>query len=443
MTGFLWSEDADAFFGEKQNARPNQSDKPAKQPSKPTVKTSAKPRPGTSSDAPLSVAQLNAWIKNAIEQTVPTFWLEGEIGNLNQSASGHVYLTIKDATSQVSAVLWRSAYERIGMDLREGMAVLVQGRIEVYGPRGTYQVIIARMEQKGLGALQAAFRRLHAKLEKEGLFASERKKPLPAFPSRIGFVTSPSGAAIHDFTQVLKRRWPGASVLIIPSRVQGDGAALEIAEGIRVASLLKPALDVLVVGRGGGSLEDLWCFNEEVVVRAIAACPLPTVSAVGHEIDVTLSDLAADVRALTPSEAAERIVPSRDDVFETLTDVQRRLDTLLLHRLSQAEMRLQSISSRPALQSPERLLETPMQLLDDMHESLDNRIDVLIQTRTEQLERVSQVLDAISPLKTLARGYSVTLDADSDKVIMSIEHVKPEQLIRTKLSDGEFVSKIV
>ena len=443
MTGFLWSEDADAFFGERQNAHPSQSNKPSKQPSKPTVKTSAKPRPGTSSDAPLSVAQLNAWIKNAIEQTVPTFWLEGEIGNLNQSASGHVYLTIKDATSQVSAVLWRSAYERIGMDLREGMAVLVQGRIEVYGPRGTYQVIIARMEQKGLGALQAAFRRLHAKLEKEGLFASERKKPLPAFPSRIGFVTSPSGAAIHDFTQVLKRRWPGASVLIIPSRVQGDGAALEIAEGIRVASLLKPALDVLVVGRGGGSLEDLWCFNEEVVVRAIAACPLPTVSAVGHEIDVTLSDLAADVRALTPSEAAERIVPSRDDVFETLTEVQRRLDTLLLHRLSQAEMRLQSISSRPALQSPERLLETPMQLLDDMHESLDNRIDVLIQTRTEQLERVSQVLDAISPLKTLARGYSVTLDADSDKVIMSIEHVKPEQLIRTKLSDGEFVSKIV
>ena len=443
MTGFLWSEDADAFFGERQNAHPSQSNKPSKQPSKPTVKTSAKPRPGTSSDAPLSVAQLNAWIKNAIEQTVPTFWLEGEIGNLNQSASGHVYLTIKDATSQVSAVLWRSAYERIGMDLREGMAVLVQGRIEVYGPRGTYQVIIARMEQKGLGALQAAFRRLHAKLEKEGLFASERKKPLPAFPSRIGFVTSPSGAAIHDFTQVLKRRWPGASVLIIPSRVQGDGAALEIAEGIRVASLLKPALDVLVVGRGGGSLEDLWCFNEEVVVRAIAACPLPTVSAVGHEIDVTLCDLAADVRALTPSEAAERNVPSRDDVFETLAEVQRRLDTLLLHRLSQAEMRLQSISSRPVLHSPERLLETPMQLLDDMHESLDNRIDVLIQTRTEQLERVSQVLDAISPLKTLARGYSVTLDADSDKVIMSIEHVKPEQLIRTKLSDGEFVSKIV
>lgn len=443
MTGFLWSDDADAFFGEQPKAQPNQNERSHKPRSAPPANASEKTRPGTSSDAPLSVAQLNAWIKNAIEQTVPTFWLVGEIGNLNQSASGHVYLTIKDATSQVSAVLWRSTFERIGMDLREGMAVLVQGRIEVYGPRGTYQVIITRMEQQGLGALQAAFRRLHAKLEKEGLFAPERKKPLPAFPSRIGFVTSPSGAAIHDFTQVLKRRWPGASVLIIPSRVQGDGAALEIAEGIRVAALLKPALDVLVVGRGGGSLEDLWCFNEEVVVRAIAACPLPTVSAVGHEIDVTLCDLAADVRALTPSEAAERIVPSRDDVFESLAAVQRRLDSLLLHRLSQAEIRLQSIASRPVLQSPERLLETPSQRLDDMHESLDNMIDVLIQSRTEQLERVSQVLDAISPLKTLARGYSVTLDAASDKVILSIEHVKPDQLIRTKLSDGEFLSKIV
>ena len=449
MTGFLWSDDADAFFGETPKAdggKPRPQSKSTSSESlapKNLAKGLAKPKLGTSSDAPLTVAQLNQWIKNAIEQTVPTFWLAGEIGNLNQSASGHVYLTIKDSASQISAVIWRSTFERIGIDLREGMAVLVQGRIEVYGPRGTYQLIINRMEQQGLGALQAAFRRLHAKLEKEGLFAAERKKPLPTFPIRIGFVTSPSGAAIHDFTQVLKRRWPGASVLIIPSRVQGDGAAAEIAEGIRVAALVRPALDVLVVGRGGGSLEDLWCFNEEIVVRAIAACPLPTVSAVGHEVDVTLCDLAADVRALTPSEAAERIVPSREEIFDTLAGVQRRLDTLLVHRLSQAELRLQSMASRPILQSPERLLETPTQRLDDLHESLDSMIDGVIQSRTEQLERVSQVLDAISPLKTLARGYSVTLDAENDKVIMSLEHVKPGQLIRTKLCDGEFVSKVL
>ena len=441
MTGFLWSDDADSFFGNSPTPEKNQLNASSASKKSPN-QAASKTRPGASPDTPLTVAQLNGWVKLAIDQSMSTFWLAGEIGNLNQSASGHVYLTIKDAASQISAVIWRSAMERIGLELREGMAVLIQGRIEVYGPRGTYQVIIAKMEQQGLGALQAAFRRLHAKLEKEGLFAPERKKSLPVFPMRIGFVTSPSGAAIHDFTQVLKRRWPGASVLIIPSRVQGDGAAQEIAEGIRVAALLRPRLDVLVVGRGGGSLEDLWCFNEEVVVRAIAACPLPTVSAVGHEIDITLCDLAADVRALTPTEAAERIAPSRTDILDSLAAVYRRIDTLIANRISQAEVRLKSMASRPVFEMPDRLLDTPTQRLDDLHESLDHAMDGHMQSRTEQLERVSQVLDAISPLKTLARGYSVTLDADTERVIMSAAQVKPGQLIRTKLSDGEFDSRV-
>lgn len=449
MTGFLWSDDADAFFDEKPKQDSVELD--SKRSSKPTAvpKPSAKPRhpvepkPGASSAAPLSVGQLNAWVKRAIDESVPMFWLAAEIGNLNQSASGHVYLTLKDATSQVSAVLWRSTLERLGMDLREGMAVLVQGRIDVYGPRGTYQVIINRMEQQGLGALQAAFRRLHAKLDKEGLFAAERKKPLPQFPTRIGFVTSPSGAAIHDFTQVLKRRWPGASVLIIPSRVQGEGAANEIAEGIRVAAQIRPTLDVLVVGRGGGSLEDLWCFNEEVVVRALVACPLPTISAVGHEIDVTLSDLAADVRALTPSEAAERVAPSRVEIADVLLGIRQRIDTLMMHRISQAEMRLRSVISRPVFASPERSLETPMQRLDDLHEALDNAMDANIQTRAERLERLSSVLDAISPLKTLARGYSVTMDANTGLVISNAKQLSIGQEIQTILNDGKFVSKVL
>ena len=448
MTGFLWSDDADAFFDDKPkkdsveiNAK--RSGEPPTKPKTPAKpKPPSKPKPGASSAAPLSVGQLNAWVKRAIDESVPMFWLAAEIGNLNQSASGHVYLTLKDATSQVSAVLWRSTLERLGMDLREGMAVLVQGRIDVYGPRGTYQVIINRMEQQGLGALQAAFRRLHAKLEKEGLFAAERKKPLPEFPTRIGFVTSPSGAAIHDFTEVLKRRWPGASVLIIPSRVQGEGAAKEIAEGIRVAAQIRPTLDVLVVGRGGGSLEDLWCFNEEVVVRAIVACPLPTISAVGHEIDVTLSDLAADVRALTPSEAAERVAPSRAEIVDVLSGIRQRIDTLMMHRISQAEMRLRSVISRPVFASPERSLETPMQRLDDLHEALDHAMDASIQTRAERLERLASVLDAISPLKTLARGYSVTMDATTGAVISSVKQLRLGQEIQTILNDGKFVSTI-
>ena len=436
MTGFLWSDDADAFFDDR--PKKESVDLNARHAGKPT----SKPKPGTSSAAPLTVGQLNAWIKRAIDESVPMFWLSGEIGNLNQSASGHVYLTIKDATSQVAAVIWRSTFERIGMDLKEGMAVLVQGRIDVYGPRGTYQVIISRMEQQGLGALQAAFRRLHAKLEKEGLFAAERKKPLPQFPTRIGFVTSPSGAAIHDFIQVLKRRWPGASVLIIPSRVQGDGAAEEIASGIRVAARIRPALDVLVVGRGGGSLEDLWCFNEEVVVRAVAGCPLPTISAVGHEIDVTLCDLAADVRALTPSEAAERVAPSRDEISDALAAIRRRIDSLMMHRLTQAEQRLQSIVSRPIFVTPERSIETPMQQLDDLHQALDNAMDRAIQSQTERLERLSGVLDAMSPLKTLSRGYSVTVDANTSSVIESVSQLKMGQQVRTRLNDGEFGSRI-
>ena len=448
MTGFLWSDDADAFFDDKPkkdsveiNAK--RSGEPPTKPTPPAKpKLPAKPTPGASSAAPLSVGQLNAWVKRAIDESVPMFWLAAEIGNLNQSASGHVYLTLKDATSQVSAVLWRSTFERLGMDLREGMAVLVQGRIDVYGPRGTYQVIITRMEQQGLGALQAAFRRLHAKLEQEGLFAAERKKPLPEFPTRIGFVTSPSGAAIHDFTEVLKRRWPSASVLIIPSRVQGEGAAKEIAEGIRVAAQIRPTLDVLVVGRGGGSLEDLWCFNEEVVVRAIVACPLPTISAVGHEIDVTLSDLAADVRALTPSEAAERVAPSRDEIVDVLSGIRQRIDTLMMHRISQAEMRLRSVISRPVFASPERSLETPMQRLDDLHEALDQAMDASIQTRAERLERLASVLDAISPLKTLARGYSVTMDATTGAVISSVKQLRLGQEIQTILNDGKIVSTI-
>jgi exodeoxyribonuclease VII large subunit len=328
------------------------------------------------------------------------------------------------------------------MELREGMAILVQGRVDVYSPRGTYQVIVSRIEQQGLGALQAAFRKLHAKLEREGLFDPSRKKSLPPFPTRIGFVTSPSGAAIHDFTQVLKRRWPSASVLIIPSKVQGDGAAEEIVRGIGLAERIRPILDVLVVGRGGGSLEDLWCFNEEIVVRAVAACSLPTISAVGHEIDVTLCDLAADVRALTPSEAAERVVPSQDEIRDLLRGVERRVETLILNRIRHATQQLTSLASRPVLASPERLLDTAMQRLDDAHESIDSAIDRLLDSRQEQANRLAHVLEAISPLKTLIRGYAVTQDSGTGKAITSVTQVSKGQLLTTRLADGQFQSQV-
>lgn len=439
MTGFLWSDDADAFFGEDSGA----ASKPAKggSPARKSPREKTTVQLGATSESPLNVSQLNAMVKRAIDASIQTFWLAGEIGTLMQSSSGHVYLTIKDNANQISAVIWRSTMERVGIDLREGMAVLVQGRLDVYGPRGAYQVVISRLEEQGVGALQQAFRRLYAKLDAEGLFSAERKKELPAFPTRIGFVTSPNGAAIRDFIEVLRRRWPGASVLVVPARVQGEGAAADIAKGIRIAAMIRPKLDVLVVGRGGGSLEDLWAFNEEVVVRAIVNCPLPTVSAVGHEIDVTLSDLAADVRALTPSEAAERIVPSRDELVDSLNAVRLRLDSLITNRIAQYELRLNGIATRPILQDPSRLLETMTQQVDDLHQASDLAIDQILQLQSQKMERLAQVLDAISPLKTLARGYSVTTEATSGKLAKAAS-LKTGQLIKTRLEDGIVTSEV-
>lgn len=423
MTGFLWSDDADAFFGDAGKGKPQKQTKP-----------------GTSQDAPLSVSQLNEWIKRALDQSIPTVWIAAEISNLTQSAAGHVYLTLKDPSGQISAVLWRSTLERIGMDISEGMAVLVQGRLDVYSPRGSYQLVIQRVEQQGVGALQAAFRRLYQKLEKEGLFAAERKKALPRFPNRIGFVTSPAGAAIHDFYQVLGRRWPRASVLVIPSRVQGEGAAEEIVRGIRAAAKIQPALDILVVGRGGGSIEDLWCFNEEIVVRALVECPIPTVSAVGHEVDVTLSDLAADVRALTPTEAAEIVAPNKEELLELFRNTEARIQSLVQNHVHRHESKLRSLAARAVIEDPARLLESSTQLLDDVHRDLDNALDTWYERTSQLIQNQAQMLEALSPLKTLARGYSLTQDKVTGKIIKGVASVMTGQVIVTRVASGEIES---
>ena len=253
---------------------------------------------------PLTVSQLTLRIKQTLEAEFASVWVSGELSDVSRPQSGHVYLTLKDENAQVRGVIWRSVASRLAFDLQDGQQVVCRGDIDIYPPRGVYQLIIRQVEPLGVGALQLALRKLHQRLAAEGLFDPGRKRPLPRFPRRIAFVTSPTGAAVRDFLEVLRRRWRGASVLIIPAKVQGEGAAQDLVRGIRLANSLAEPPDVLVVGRGGGSLEDLWCFNEEPVVRAIHASRIPVVSAVGHEIDVTLSDLVADVRALTPSEAA-------------------------------------------------------------------------------------------------------------------------------------------
>ncbi len=260
----------------------------------------------------LTVSELTKQIRLNLEQQFRSVWVEGEISNLRCPSSGHHYFTLKDRSSQIRAVLFRSQAERVKFALQDGLEVLVFGRLTVYEPRGDYQLLLDGVEPKGMGALQLAFMQLKAKFEEEGLFHSSRKQSLPAFPERIGVVTSPVGAALHDVLTILSRRWPLAQILIAPVAVQGGAAAGQIAAAIRMFNQLSPQIakvDVLIVGRGGGSIEDLWAFNEEEVVRAIAASDIPIVSAVGHETDVTLADLAADCRAPTPSAAAELVVP--------------------------------------------------------------------------------------------------------------------------------------
>src|SRR5271165_821520 len=300
----------------------------------------------------LSVWQLTAKIKDLLEVSFGSIWVTGEISNLARPQSGHCYLTLKDDQAQIPCVLWRSAAARVRFDLQDGLEVICCGRIDVYAPRGVYQLIIESIEPKGIGALELALRQLREKLAREGLFDARRKRPLPPFVRRIAVVTSPTGAAIRDFLQVLGRRWRGADVIVVPTRVQGDGAAAEIAAAIATANRLPLAIDCLVVTRGGGSLEDLWAFNEEAVVRAIHASRIPVISAIGHEIDVTLADLVADVRALTPSEAGELVAPAAEDLLARFRQTEARLAAALRSRLAAARSRLDSVASHRAFRRP-------------------------------------------------------------------------------------------
>src|SRR6476619_2276537 len=314
----------------------------------------------------LSVAQLTAQIKNKLEGEFTSVWVVGEISNYSRPQSGHSYFTLKDDQAQIRAVMWRSTAAKLKFDVADGLDVVCHGHLDVYAPRGSYQLVVDELQPKGLGALELALRKLRNKLSAEGLFDAARKKKLPAFPRRVAFVTSPTGAAIHDFLQVLRRRWRGVDVLVIPARVQGDGAAEEIVAGIRLANRVLPRPDILIVGRGGGSLEDLWTFNEESVVRAIAASKIPTVSAVGHEIDVTLSDLAADVRALTPSEAAERIVPAAAEITARIGAFQERLRHAAHRRVMWLRARYDGIASQRPFRRPFDLIHDRSRQLDEL-----------------------------------------------------------------------------
>ena len=392
--------------------------------------------------AALTVSQLTALLKGTVEESFHDIWVSGEVTGVTHHRSGHIYFNLKDDVSKIRGVVWRSTAQRLKFQVKDGLEVLCRGGIEVYPPRGDYSLVCRQMEPRGLGALQLAFKQLQEKLAAAGLFDAARKRPLPRFPRRIAFVTSPTGAAIHDFLQVCNRRFRGTHILVIPVRVQGDGAAAEIVRGIQIANRLAEPPDILVVGRGGGSVEDLWCFNEEIVVRAIHASKIPVISAVGHEVDVTLADLVADVRALTPSEAAELAVPSAQELLAQIAVLQRQLNKGLDNRVSSARMQLQRLSSRPVLAKPLSRLRLLTRRLDDLDESSTNSLRRRQSRFREKLASLSARLETLSPLATLTRGYSVTTREDGS-IVRDVQNIVENDILTTRVARGTITSRVV
>lgn len=389
----------------------------------------------------LSVGELNGQIRDTLSRAFPNVWVAGEISDLSRPRSGHLYFSLKDESGSIKAIIWRSSVERLRFTPEDGMQVLCRGDVDVYPPRGNYQLIVRAMQLQGEGNLQAQLRALQTKLEAEGLFAVHRKRPLPRFPNRIGVVTSISGAALRDFLEVVRRRWRHTDVVVIPTEVQGSLAAPQIARAIQQAASWHPRFDTLLVTRGGGSLEDLWAFNDERVVRAISDSPIPIVSAVGHEIDVTLSDLAADVRALTPSEAGERMVPDGVEIESQLGVCRQRLQALMQARLAFANSRLDGLANHPSLRDPFRPIRDRERSLDDLHHRVRLGVQRRLEHANQRIQEQASKLEALSPLQVLSRGYSVA-QTEAGDVIYSADEVKANERIRIRLKEGQLLADI-
>ncbi|MFL5369674.1 MAG: exodeoxyribonuclease VII large subunit [Myxococcales bacterium] len=431
-----------------------------------------------------TVGELTREVKGVLEGRFGNLQVKGEVSNLRRASSGHLYFTLKDADACIDAVLFSREARRLRFAVENGLSVLVRGRLSLYEPQGRYQIVCDSLEPLGAGALQVAFEQLRARLEAQGLFDPARKRKLPFVPRRIAVVTSPSGAAVHDFLRVLHRRFPGLPVLVVPARVQGDGAAHEIARGIARGSSAR-GVDVLVVARGGGSLEDLWPFNEEVVARALARCRVPTVSAVGHEVDYTIADFAADVRAATPTAAAQLLAPVKD---ELVADLAQRRARLVRAIRTEAERRRAALDARRArVTDPRRLIGERRLRLDRLAQRLEAREREEIERRAQELRglqkrlaaahpaavlhrlgrQVAQLeerlkvlarralsdrrhrfeglagrLDALSPLRVLARGYSVAFDARG-RALKDAGQARAGDAIRVRLHEGELHAEVM
>jgi exodeoxyribonuclease VII large subunit len=429
----------------------------------------------------LTVSDLNRQIRAQLEGQFGLVWVRGEISNFKAHTSGHYYFALKDSGAQVKAVMFRGFNSRLKFRPHDGLEVVARGRITVYEPRGDYQITCELMEPVGAGALQKAFEQLKAKLQKEGLFDPSKKRALPAFPKHIALVTSPTGAAVRDMLNILRRRYPMALVTLVPTLVQGEAAAPKIVQALNTAYRL-PMVDVIIVGRGGGSIEDMWCFNDESVARTIAASPVPIVSAVGHEIDFTIADFVADVRAPTPSAAAELVAPDKTELLrlldkekralwrgwlQALNHKQRELQ-LLTHRLVDPQKRLQDLSLRAdeltdrlllarerffvdclrhveflrqRLRSPMDVVQLKRQKTLQMQNLLSVKMTVRLERKNSRLASLAGLLESLSPLKVVARGFSITTTHEGE-VIKSTAAVSLGDRIVSRIGDGQLTSKI-
>ncbi|MEZ6127194.1 MAG: exodeoxyribonuclease VII large subunit [Planctomycetaceae bacterium] len=382
----------------------------------------------------ISVTELVTTFKEIVESTLPAVCVQAEISNCKRSAAGHYYLTLKDEHSEIGAVIWKGAASQLEFRVQDGLQVLATGALQVYVARGTCQFNIQSLQLQGVGELERAFRLLRQRLDAEGLFDASRKRPLPKLPRRIALVTSPTSAAVRDMIQVMTRRWPAANIIILPVPVQGEGAASRIAKAIEFIARM-PNVDVVITGRGGGSLEDLWAFNEEIVARAIANCPVPVISAVGHEIDVSIADLVADRRALTPSEAGELVVPAVDEFRQVLNTSATRMHAALRHQIERLTLQIESLASRNVFRRPMTLIDERRLLCDELAERAERAVRLQTERLQQKLTATAASLDALSPLKVLSRGYSLTTTADRN-LVRRIDEVQPDTPLTTRVNDG-------
>jgi len=385
-----------------------------------------------------TVSRLQSEVRDLLESGYRNVWLEAEISGHRRYPSGHHYLTLKDENAQLSAVIWRSVAARLAVAPEDGLAVRVRGTLTVYPPRGNYQILVDRLEPLGEGPLQARFEQMRRRLEEEGLFDPARKRPVPAFPRRMGVITSPAGAAVRDVIRVSGRRWPLLEIVVIPVRVQGATAKDEIAAAIRHAD--RKRFDLLLVTRGGGSLEDLWAFNEEVVARAVFEASTPVVSAVGHEVDVTICDLVADVRAATPSAAAELVTPDRDEVHHALDLRRARMGKALAGAARELRLRLDRIAAARCFRRPDAIVRDGERRVDEIAARLGRAAKAAVKDFRSRLGTIGGRMEALSPLRVLARGYSVTFR--DGRVVRRSSDLKPGDRIRTRLAEGEIESTV-